>query len=112
MAFYMIGAGILTGLLAAIFGLVDWIAIPANTRAQTVGAVHGAGNVIIVLLFAGSFYLGVDNNANLNAPNSHVTFDTASSGSMRPHPIIDGAKKSCDDLVEDRIDGSHLRLRV
>ncbi len=55
-AFYMIGAGVVTGLLAAIFGLVDWTAIPKNTRAKSVGAVHGIGNVIVVLLFAGSFY--------------------------------------------------------
>jgi uncharacterized membrane protein len=56
-AFYMIGAGIVTGLLAAAFGLIDWIAIPNNTRAKRVGAVHGVGNVIVVLLFASSFYL-------------------------------------------------------
>jgi uncharacterized membrane protein len=43
--------------LAAVFGLVDWAAIPKNTRAKSVGAVHGVGNVIVVLLFAGSFYL-------------------------------------------------------
>ena len=56
-AFYMIGAGIVTGLLAAVFGLIDWLAIPANTRAKRVGALHGVGNVVVVLLFAGSFYL-------------------------------------------------------
>ena len=56
MAFYMIGAGIVTGLLAAVFGLVDWVAIPKNTRAKSVGSIHGVGNVIVVLLFAGSFY--------------------------------------------------------
>ena len=44
-AFYMIGAGILTGLLAAVFGLVDWLAIPNNTRAKRVGTIHGVGNV-------------------------------------------------------------------
>jgi uncharacterized membrane protein len=56
-AFYMIGAGVLTGLLAAVFGLIDWMAIPAGTRAKTVGAVHGLGNVVVVLLFTGSFFL-------------------------------------------------------
>jgi uncharacterized membrane protein len=56
MAFYMIGAGIVTGLLAAVFGLVDWVSIPKNTRAKSVGSIHGVGNVIVVLLFAGSFY--------------------------------------------------------
>jgi uncharacterized membrane protein len=56
MAFYMIGAGIVTGLLSAVFGLIDWVAIPKNTRAKSVGSIHGVGNVIVVLLFAGSFY--------------------------------------------------------
>jgi uncharacterized membrane protein len=56
-AFYMIGAGIVTGLLAAVFGLIDWLAIPSLTRAKKIGAVHGIGNVVVVLLFAGSFWL-------------------------------------------------------
>ena len=30
MAFYLIGAGILTGLTAAIFGLLDWLGIPGR----------------------------------------------------------------------------------
>lgn len=56
-AFYMIGAGVVMGLLAAIFGLIDWTAIQRGTRAKTVGAVHGVGNVIVVLAFLGSFAL-------------------------------------------------------
>ena len=56
-AFYMIGAGIIGGLTAAIFGLIDWLAIPSDTRAKSVGAWHGLGNVVVVLLFAGSFML-------------------------------------------------------
>jgi uncharacterized membrane protein len=64
-AFYMIGAGILTGLLAAIFGLVDWVAIPNDTRAKHVGAVHGIGNVIVVLLFIGSFYFRWQDPSNV-----------------------------------------------
>lgn len=55
-AFYMIGAGIVTGLLAAIFGLVDWVAIPKGTRAKSVGAMHGVGNVVVVVAFLASFY--------------------------------------------------------
>jgi uncharacterized membrane protein len=50
-SFYMIAAGILGGLLAAVFGLVDWLAIPAGTRAKRVGAAHGLGNVVVVVLF-------------------------------------------------------------
>ena len=56
-SFYMIGAGILAGLVAAVFGLVDYLAIPANTRAKRVGSVHGAGNVLVVALFALSWWL-------------------------------------------------------
>jgi uncharacterized membrane protein len=66
MSFYMIGAGILTGLLAAIFGLIDWLAIPRNTRAKRVGMIHGAGNVVVVLFFAASFYLRWQNLVNVS----------------------------------------------
>ena len=44
-------AGIVGGLLAAVFGLIDWLAIPKDTRARRIGAWHGGGNVVIVLLF-------------------------------------------------------------
>ena len=116
MAFWMILAGIISGLVSAVFGLIDWLAIPRNTRAKAIGLMHGGGNVLVVLLFIGSWLLrrnapdnpditalalsfiafalaavtgwlggelvdrlgvGVDDGANLNAPNSlfhkHVT---------------------------------------
>ena len=50
-AFDMIAAGIVGGLAAAVFGLVDFLAIPAGTRAKTIGAFHGVANVVIVALF-------------------------------------------------------------
>lgn len=56
-AWYMIGAGIIGGLLAAIFGLIDWLAIPSNTRAKAIGLWHGGLNVLVVLLFAVSWIL-------------------------------------------------------
>jgi len=57
LAFWMIAAGVITGLLAAPFGFVDWLAIPWGTRAKRIGAVHGLGNVLIVLLFATSWLM-------------------------------------------------------
>ena len=36
--FYMIGAGIIGGLLSAVFGAIDWWAIPKDTRAKALGA--------------------------------------------------------------------------
>jgi uncharacterized membrane protein len=50
-ALYVIVAGIIGGLVAAVFGLIDWLAIPARTRARSVGLWHGGGNVVIVVLF-------------------------------------------------------------
>lgn len=54
---YLIGAGVIGGLLAAVFGAMDWWYIPDATRAKRVGAVHGLGNVFVVLLFIGSWYM-------------------------------------------------------
>jgi uncharacterized membrane protein len=60
-AYRLISAGILTGFLAAPFGFVDWLAIPAGTRAKRVGALHGAGNVVVLLMFAMSWaFRGID----------------------------------------------------
>jgi uncharacterized membrane protein len=56
-SFYMIAAGIIGGLLAAVFGLWDWLAIPAGTRAKGIGLWHGVGNVVVVVLFAVSWLL-------------------------------------------------------
>jgi uncharacterized membrane protein len=60
-AFYMIGAGIIGGLLAAAFGWVDWTAIPGGTRAKRVGLMHGIGNVAVLVLFVLSWLLRRDN---------------------------------------------------
>src|SRR5688572_22903174 len=51
-SYYMIAAGILGGLLAAIFGFVDWMALPNGSRAKNIGLWHVLGNVTIVGLFA------------------------------------------------------------
>ena len=56
-SYYMIAAGIVTGLLAAVFGAWDWLAVPDGTRAKAVGLWHGVGNVVVVVLFALSWWL-------------------------------------------------------
>jgi uncharacterized membrane protein len=56
-SFWMIAAGVVGGLMAAPFGFIDWMAIPAGTRARRVGAVHGLGNVVVVGLFGASWLL-------------------------------------------------------
>jgi uncharacterized membrane protein len=59
-AFWMMAAGIVTGLLAAPFGAIDWLAIPSGTRASRIGFVHGLGNVVVLGLFALSWWLRRD----------------------------------------------------
>jgi uncharacterized membrane protein len=59
-AYWMIAAGIVTGLLAAPFGVIDWAAIPTGSRAKRIGAVHGLGNVAVVAMFALSWLMRSD----------------------------------------------------
>jgi uncharacterized membrane protein len=56
-AFWMIAAGIVGGLVAAPFGLIDYLAIPSGTLAKSVGLLHGVGNVFVLVLFALSLWL-------------------------------------------------------
>jgi uncharacterized membrane protein len=53
----MIAAGIITGLVAAVPGAIDWAAIPSGTRAKGIATAHGLGNVLIVVLFAIAWWL-------------------------------------------------------
>jgi uncharacterized membrane protein len=56
-SYYMIISGVAGGMLAAIFGLLDWLALPPRSRAKNIGAWHGLGNLAIVLGFTGSWFL-------------------------------------------------------
>lgn len=122
-SYLMIAAGVLTGLAAAVFGLIDFTGIPKDTRAKRIGLLHGAGNIVMIVLFAISWWLrsgvqdnvpgtmafvlallaaviamgtawlggelvgrlrvGIDDDANLDAPAS---FTTRVSLKGRPHP--------------------------
>jgi uncharacterized membrane protein len=65
-AFWMIAAGTALGLLAAITGTIDWLGIPAGSHARKVGLIHGAGNYLILALFAISWFTRL--NAQSNPP--------------------------------------------
>jgi uncharacterized membrane protein len=56
-SFWMIIAGIIGGLLAALFGFIDWFKIPSGTRAKSVGLYHSILNEITLILFAIGLYL-------------------------------------------------------
>jgi uncharacterized membrane protein len=54
-ATWLIGGAAVSGIVAAVFGLRDWAAIPAGTPAKRIGFWHGAGNGLITLLLVASF---------------------------------------------------------
>jgi uncharacterized membrane protein len=63
-SYWAILAGVVGGLLAAVFGLTDWLGIPRGTRAKRIGATHGLGNLVVVTAFALSFWLRLDTPGN------------------------------------------------
>ena len=56
-SFWMLVAGLIGGLLAAVFGLIDYLNIPNGTRAKRIGLYHALVNVTAMILFALSLYL-------------------------------------------------------
>lgn len=56
-AFYMIAGGVISGLIAAVFGFIDFRGIPDGTRAKRIGTLHGVGNVFVTGMFAASWFV-------------------------------------------------------
>jgi uncharacterized membrane protein len=74
-SYYMIAGGIISGLVAAVTGFIDWRDIPPNTRARAMGLWHGLGNILVVILFAISWRL---RSPNPTAPTAAaLTFSYA-----------------------------------
>ena len=63
-AYWMIAAGFIGGLLAAVTGFLDYRGIPRDTRARSVGMMHGAGNAVVLVLFVASWLLRRPDPAN------------------------------------------------
>lgn len=50
LSYWMIASGVIGGLVAAVFGVINWLGIPEGTRAKYIGLIHGLSNVIVVIL--------------------------------------------------------------
>src|SRR3954465_7342859 len=70
-AYWNIAGGIVGGLLAAVFGPLDWLAIPASSRAKRIGLLHGGTNVLVVVAFASGWGMRRD-PPGLPPPNGVV----------------------------------------
>ena len=51
-SYWMLAAGILGGLAAAVFGVWDWMTIPTGTRAKRIGLLHVVANTVALVAFA------------------------------------------------------------
>lgn len=59
-SFWNIAIGAATAVLAAVFGVIDWTAIPTGTRAKRVGALHAIANVGTLVLFSVALAMRLD----------------------------------------------------
>ena len=62
-AYWMIVSGLIGGAIAGAAGWLDWLAIPAATRAKSVGLIHGLINSFILVLAAANVFLRNDDPA-------------------------------------------------
>ena len=106
-AFWMIAAGIIGGLVASPFGLIDWLAIPTGTRAKSVGLLHGVGNLFVLVLFAVSLWMRYGSNGPAHRPT------TAALAASVVGFLLAGATGWLGGELVDRLgvgvdDGAHL----
>ena len=62
-AYWLIATGVVAALLAAVFGLMDLVAIPRGSRPFKVALVHLTMNVTLVAVFAASFFVRINQSA-------------------------------------------------
>ena len=112
-SYWMIVAGVISGFVAAPFGLIDWLAIPQGTRAKSVGLLHGVGNLIVLLLFIGSWWLRYSTASGTNALYYHPgTFALVLSFAGAGLSLVTGwlGSEMVDHHAIGVDDGAHLNL--
>lgn len=57
---WLIALGVLGALVAAVFGFLDFLAIPAGTRAHRIALVHMSVNLAVTVAYAVNFVLRAD----------------------------------------------------
>lgn len=97
--------GIVAALVAAVFGLADYLKIPSDTRAKRVGLVHGVGNVAAVALFAIALFMR-DNVPNNEARGVALVLQIIAFGMLGVTAWLGG--ELVDRLGVGVDDGAHL----
>jgi uncharacterized membrane protein len=65
-SYYIMIAGLIGGVVAVVAGYIDYLAIPAGTRAKFIGRVHGIGGVLVMLVFAANVMSRMHNPLTLS----------------------------------------------
>lgn len=56
-SYWLIAGGVLSGIVAAFFGFMDWLNLPVGTRARRIGLWHLFANDLLLILFAISWWI-------------------------------------------------------
>jgi uncharacterized membrane protein len=72
-AFYALLAGIIGAVAAAIFGIIDWLAIK-DREVKKIANWHARLNVVALLIFAASFYLRTTGGARMVGGSYTIAF--------------------------------------
>lgn len=80
--YVLLAATLVTGLIAAVVGWIDWSGIPTGTRARSVGLAHGAGNVLLLALLGISWALRRENPTMPPTPALWLVIVSAAVGAV------------------------------
>lgn len=73
-AYWMLAAGLVGGVMAGIAGAIDYRAIPSRTRAKRIAMYHGVGNIVVLCLFGFSWFLRFPNPEHPQTGAEFVSF--------------------------------------
>jgi uncharacterized membrane protein len=76
LSFVAIGIGVVTALLAAVFGLIDLVGVPMDRITRRIGITHAVLNVTVVVLYTVSWWIRRDDRA-LGTPSFTPAFGIA-----------------------------------
>jgi uncharacterized membrane protein len=68
-AYYTLLGGVVTGIIAALVGLADFVDIPSGTTAKQIATGHMALNVLMLIAFGASLYLRTETLGGTTVPN-------------------------------------------
>jgi len=79
-AYWAIGVGIVGALIAAIFGLMDLLAIPRSSKAFRVGLTHMVFNLTVVAAFVASFIWRSSRGVSLETSVAQIVLSAVALG--------------------------------